>query len=336
MQVAATIMDNWFGDGKSVNNRGLIFGVWSCHRSFGELSAALCTAWVLTYGLEYWWAIFIPAVMNVVWSFFAMTLTADPADAGIVTAEVKIRMEELQTKRAEMAGYGLVVEDGPVAEDGLVEAGPEDGPQPISFVAALAIPMVVQYVIACGFFKFINYVFYFWLPYFLGRIFDPVTANYFASAYTIGQMPGGFIVGRVSDLFGGRQATVICTFMSALLALLGIFTAKSEELSPIPLLAMLFCIGLLVGGANHVMPSAVVADLRATQSQLVCDGKSLGTVTGRIHGTGSIMAAIGLLTVGPIQESYGWEAVWLCLIGCTTAGVLLLSPKMKKELTGSN
>lgn len=335
MQVATTIMDNWFSDAKSVKNRGLIFGVWSCHRSCGEVAAALCTAWVLISGLEYWWAILIPAVMNVLWGFFAMKLIADPADAGIVTAEVKSRLEELQAKREEMAGDGLVVEDGLVAEDSLA-AGPEDVPQPISFVAALTIPMVVQYAVACGFFKFINYVFYFWLPYFLGRSFDPVTANYIASVYTIGQMPGGFIVGRISDLFGGRHATVVCTFMSALLVLLGVFVAKSEDLAPVPLLSMLFCIGLLIGGANHIMPSAVVADLRATHSQLVCDGKSLGTVTGLIQGTGSIIAAIGLLAIGPLQDNYGWGAVWLCLIGCTTAGVLLLSPKMKKELIGNN
>jgi OPA family glycerol-3-phosphate transporter-like MFS transporter 1/2 len=111
--------------------------------------------------------------------------------------------------------------------------------------------MVAQYAFAFGFFKLINYVLFFWLPYFLGKAFDPVTANLIAALYSVGMMPGGIIVGYVSDLFGGRRATVISVFMGVLIVFLGIFSQYSEKLPATALLVMLGCMGILVGGYEY-------------------------------------------------------------------------------------
>jgi OPA family glycerol-3-phosphate transporter-like MFS transporter 1/2 len=159
---------------------------------------------------------------------------------GIITAEVKIRQDKMEAKRKEMAEKGEAM-----AED--------EGPAPISYRAALGIPMVAQYAFAFGFFKLTNYVLFFWLPYFLGKSFDPVTANLIAALYSVGMMPGGIIVGFVSDIFGGRRASVIGTFMCSLIVFLAIFSIYSESLSPGVLLVMLGCMGILVGGyvMNH-------------------------------------------------------------------------------------
>jgi MFS transporter, OPA family, solute carrier family 37 (glycerol-3-phosphate transporter), member 1/2 len=63
-------------------------------------------------------------------------------------------------------------------------------------------------------------------------------------------MPGGIIVGYVSDFFGGRRAVVIGTFMGLLLVFLGVFAKFSEGggMHPALLLFMLACMGILVGG----------------------------------------------------------------------------------------
>lgn len=63
-------------------------------------------------------------------------------------------------------------------------------------------------------------------------------------------MPGGIIVGFVSDIFGGRRAVVIGAFMCSLMVFLAVFAFKSEQgnMSPILLLVMLGCMGILVGG----------------------------------------------------------------------------------------
>jgi len=311
--VGTAVMGNWFCDKESVKRRGLIFGLWTCHQYCGDVTAALCTAFVLNAGYAYWWALLIPAITNFLWGFITMRLIADPVDVGIITDDVRLRME----KNAKAAAAGEVVDDS--------------GPAPITYAGALRIPMVAQYAFAFGFFKLTNYVLFFWLPYFLGKHFDVVTANLIASLYSVGMMPGGIVVGVVSDIFGGRRATVIGVFMSCLIVFLGIFSQKSEELGATALLIMLGIMGILVGGPNNIITSAVAADL-ASHPSVKGSNKSLGTVTGLINGCGAITASIGLLAVGPLQQNFGWSSVWFFLIGCTGTGTLLMTPKIFQEL----
>merc|ERR1712172_413688 len=306
-------MGNWFCDKESVKKRGLIFGLWTCHQYCGDITAQLTTAYVLKAGYKYWWALLIPSVANFLWGFLTMRLVPDPYEIGIITDEVRERLE----KNAAKAAAGEAVDDS--------------GPAPITYAGALRIPMVAQYAFAFGFFKLTNYVLFFWLPYFLGKHFDPVTANLIASLYSVGMMPGGIIVGVVSDLFGGRRASVIGTFMSCLFVFLGIFSQKSEDLSAAALLIMLCIMGILVGGPNNIITSAVAADL-ASHPSVRGNNKSLGTVTGLINGCGSITASIGLLAVGPLQSMFGWSSVWLFLMGCTFTGTALMGTKIKDEL----
>jgi len=311
--VGTAVMGNWFCDKESVKRRGLIFGLWTCHQYCGDITAALCTAYVLNAGYDYWWALLIPAMTNFGWGFLTMRLVADPVDVGIITDDVRIRME----KNALKAAAGEAVDDS--------------GPAPITYGGALRIPMVAQYAFAFGFFKLTNYVLFFWLPYFLGKHFDPVQANLIAALYSVGMMPGGIIVGVVSDLFGGRRATVIGVFMCFLIVFLGIFSQKSEDLGAPALLAMLGIMGILVGGPNNIITSAVAADL-ASHPSVKGNNKSLGTVTGLINGCGAITASIGLLAVGPLQSTFGWSSVWIFLMGCTGAGTLLMASKIYSEL----
>lgn len=228
--VGTAVMGNWFCDKESVARRGLIFGCWTCHQYMGDIAAQLTTAFVLSQGYEYWWGLLVPSVTNFLWGFLTMRLIADPADVGIITDDVRIRLEKAALK----------AKAGQVAED--------EGPKPITYAGAFRIPMVAQYAFAFGFFKLTNYVLFFWLPYFLGKHFDPVQANLIAALYSVGMMPGGIIVGFVSDLFGGRRATVIGVFMGALICFLAIFSQQSESLGAKSLLIMLCIMGILVGG----------------------------------------------------------------------------------------
>lgn len=233
--VGTAVMGNWFCDPESIKKRGTIFGFWTCHQYMGDITAQLCSAAVLGSGAPYWWALTIPAIANVCWAFLTAQLVADPANVGIITPEVRIRQAKMEAKRKEMAEAGEHFEDS--------------GPAPITYLAAIRIPMVAQYAIAFGFFKLTNYVLFFWLPYFLGKTFDPVTANLIAALYSVGMMPGGIIVGYVSDFFGGRRAVVIGVFMCSLMVFLGVFAVYSEEgMPPVAMLIMLACMGILVGG----------------------------------------------------------------------------------------
>ena len=201
----------------------------------------------------------------------------------------------------------------------------------ITFTEALAIPNVVGYALAFGFFKLINYAMFFWLPYFLAGNFTPQQSNMISLLYDVGMMPGGVIVGVVSDLFGGRRACVIITFMGVLVPLLFLFSQYASVMPALALLVLLGFMGILVGGPNNIITSAVAADL-AEHPSLKGNSRGLGTVTGIINGSGSITAALGLMIIGPLQKYYGWSSVWYFLILCTVAGSSLMMPKVLKEI----
>jgi len=96
------VMGNWFCDAESVKKRGTIFGFWTCHQYMGDITAALCTAWVLKAGFVYWWALLIPSFFNILWAFLTMQLVSDPVDMDIITPEVRIRREKLEKERRSM------------------------------------------------------------------------------------------------------------------------------------------------------------------------------------------------------------------------------------------
>ena len=144
-------------------------------------------------------------------------------------------------------------------------------------------------------------------------------------------MPGGVVVGWVSDIFGGRRACVIAVFMAFLAPLLWFFALYSDTMNPILLLFLLCVMGILVGGPNNIITSAVAADL--AEHPTVKKYRGLGTVTGIINGSGSITAAMGLMLIGPLQEMGGWTAVWYFLIACVVTGTGLMGPKIYKEIT---
>jgi sugar phosphate permease len=295
--VGTAVMGNWFCDADAIKKRGTIFGFWTCHQYCGDITAALCTAWVLGMGFVYWWALLIPALTNIAWAFLTMQLEADPVNVGIVTPEVRIRQEKMEEKRKAMAEQGQIMEA-------------DEGPQPITYMGAFAIPMVAQYSLAFGFFKLTNYCLFFWLPYFLGKTFDPVTANLIAALYSVGMMPGGIIVGTVSDMFGGRRAVVIGVFMCLLMVFLGIFAKYSEAgMSPIVLLAMLGCMGILVGKSacdgrmvSYPWPFCFAAMITCSHSMplLYCRWPQQHHYIG-------CRCRFGLGPVGPWQQQVAWH-----------------------------
>jgi sugar phosphate permease len=190
---------------------------------------------------------------------------------------------------------------------------------------------VLLYSLAFGFFKLMNYAMFFWLPVFLADNFSPASSNMIAVLYDVGMMPGGVIVGLASDAVGGRRACVIALFMLCLLPLLLLMATHSATMSPWQLLLALGLMGVLVGGPNNIITSAVAADL-AEHPSIRGNAKALGTVTGIINGSGSITASLGLLLIGPLQVKYGAASLWYFLMLCAVLGTVLMAPKVLKEL----
>ena len=271
----------------------------------------------MNIGWDWRLCMIIPAVVNGIWAIINIVSVPNrPEDAGIITEASKA-----QNIRKNNASSG-----GPAVSE----------PEPIGFFQAFLLPNVLSYALAFGFFKLVNYAMFFQLPVILSTNFSPSTANMISSLYSVGMMPGGIVCGWVSDLYGGRRACVIATFMSILCPLLLVFAYFMDSLSVMVILSLLTFMGCLVGGPNNIITSAVAADL-ADDPSIKGNNRALGTVTGIINGSGSITAAFGQMAI-PILFNWGnanmvgYRYVWLFLILCTMTGTALMGPSIYKEL----
>jgi len=305
------IMSNWFG----YANRGYIFGLWVCHQYVGNIVAALLAGLVLSTSTMPWtFALIIPAAANCLWGFVCLTMLPERPER--VAGLEKFRQNPL------LSGHFNPIENQ------------EGEPADITFTEAIQIPHVKQYSLAFGLFKFANYAIFFWLPFYLSQYFSPRTSNLVSIVYDLGMIPGGILVGTLSDMFGGRRACVIALFTVTLIPFLAIFAQYGVPWpqQPTPaLLLLLAVIGCLIGGPINIITSAVAVDL--SENSRLAGRNDLMAVTGIINGSGSIVAAMGLIMIGPLQSRYGWRVVWYLITACIVLGTLLLSPAIRKELT---
>ena len=59
------------------------------------------------------------------------------------------------------------------------------------------------------------------------------------------------------------------------------------------------------------------------------------TIISIINGVGSVFASIGLITIGPLHEQFGWYVIWQMLGICSFCGDILLGPQILKEILQS-
>lgn len=235
--VGTSVMGNWMCTPGAKKNRGLIFGTWTTHQYFGNILAPIIIVACNNFGVAWWWGLMWPVIIN--------------AGFGVVCYYFLPQSPEAA---AEKTPSGLT----PVKEEG---AEAVDEMPPVTIPQALSIPSVPGYCIAFGFMKLINYVLFFWLPLFLQRHFDSDQANLISTLYDFGMMPGGIIVGLVSDAYGGRRGCVVVSFLIILCPLLALMAHSADTLPVAPLMCMLASMGILIGGPNNIVTSAVSADL---------------------------------------------------------------------------
>merc|ERR1712147_351128 len=130
-----------------------------------------------------------------------------------------------------------------------------------------------------------------------------------STLYDFGMMSGGIIVGVVSDAMGGRRGCVIVVFLIILCPLLFCMALFADVLGTGLLMVILATMGILIGGPNNIVTSAVAADL-AEHPSIRGNKAALGTVVGLINGSGSFVAALGQMCVPYITDALGWSALW--------------------------
>jgi len=294
-------------------NRGLIYGTWTTHQYLGNIIAPVIIIACNAAGAAWWWGLMWAVIINAAWGAVCQFML--PA-----TPEAHAKKEAAEA--AALTGSAA-----------LNTAPEEPAKQGITIREALAIPSVPGYCIAFGFMKTINYVLFFWLPLFLQTHFNPDQANMISTLYDFGMMPGGIIVGVVSDAMGGRRGCVIVVFLLILCPLLLLMALFADSLGTVTLMTMLASMGILIGGPNNIVTSAVAADL-AEHPSVKGSKSSLGTVVGLINGSGSFVAAMGQMCVPYITDALGWSALWYFMLVSTVISCLLMIPKIHSELFG--
>lgn len=304
--VGTSIMGSWMVTPAAKKNRGLIYGTWTTHQYFGNILAPVIIIACNMAGAAWWWGLMWPVVINAGWGvicYYFLPASPSAAAAQKETTSLTAVREETESRA------------------------------PISIRAALSIPSVPGYCIAFGFMKTINYIIFFWLPLFLQTHFPSDKANMISTLYDFGMMPGGIIVGIVSDALGGRRGCVIVVFLIILCPLLMVMALFADTLNTPVLMIILACMGILIGGPNNIVTSAVAADL-AEHPSIAGNKQALGTVVGLINGSGSFVAAIGQMIVPYITDALGWSALWYFMLVATVISCLLMIPKIHSELFG--
>uniref|UniRef100_A0A7S3JXP8 Major facilitator superfamily (MFS) profile domain-containing protein n=1 Tax=Aureoumbra lagunensis TaxID=44058 RepID=A0A7S3JXP8_9STRA len=308
--VGTSIMGNWMVTPGARANRGLIYGTWTTHQYFGNILAPFIIIGCNYYHAKWWWGLMWPVILNAFWGLICIAFLP-PSPESLALAK----------RNAQAKASGNVQEAIP-EQKALISIG-----------RALQIPSVPGYCIAFGFMKTINYVLFFWLPLFLQTHFPSDTANLISTLYDFGMMPGGIIVGLVSDALGGRRGCVVVVFLIILCPLLLIMALFADALGTGQLMIILACMGILIGGPNNIVTSAVAADL-AEHPSIRGNKAALGTVVGLINGSGSFVAALGQIAVPYITDALGWPALWYFMLIATIISCILMLPKIYSELFG--
>lgn len=183
-------------------------------------------------------------------------------------------------------------------------------------------PALWSYGASYFFIKFTRYALVLWLPFYLqeqlGYAVDK--ANAVAAAFEGGGLLGVILMGALSDRLGiGRIAL--------------------SGLSLLGLAAALYAGARWVGGStslNVLLLSLIGACLFAPDS-ILCGAaaqdaggrRAAAMATGFVNGVGSVGAFVEGLTVPLLAKTYGWSALFPCLVGMALLGALCLVPALR-------
>lgn len=322
------IMGNWF----SKNKRGLVLGAWSSCSALGNIFGSYIAAAVLEYGYE--WAILVTAAVLLCSSFVAFCGTVPkPSDLGMLQPDeggCYISTSDLNYDENWSASEGEGENENLVQSDNHSIQSPP--PQTVGFLQAFLLPGVLAYSLCFACLKFVNYAFFFWLPYYLSNNFhwnDQTSAR--VSVWNdVGAIFGPLIGGIISDRLRVR-APVLVVMMLAAVPALYLFGVAPNDITTNAFFMTL--VGVFIGGASGLISTTVSADL-GRQEELKQNSAALATVIGIVDGIGSLGAALGLLMVPLAEQWFGWHSVFHVFVAVTFLACILIGPVCYRECKG--
>ncbi|KDO19722.1 hypothetical protein SPRG_14249 [Saprolegnia parasitica CBS 223.65] len=310
------VMSKWFGH----NERGVAMGLWSGCASFGNIFGGALVGLLCSYlDASIAWKVVLLVAGGLLWLLALVVycfLIPDPADAPSLVADN-------ETPETPMTKPNML-------EPTLVKPSHVPG---ISFWRAWLIPGVLPYALAYACIKSVSYSLFFWVPYYLTVAFsmDTSRANFYSILYDCGAILGAISGGYATDRMQVRSPYVVVSLVLSAIVLHFLFGATEHETAII-----LFALGLLTGGPETLITTAISADL-GTHPSLHGNQAALATVAGIIDGTGSFGAALMQFVVGAVAHceqtctlqdvcttTCGWANVFSVLQVMLVVGVLCL------------
>ncbi|UYV62353.1 SLC37A3 [Cordylochernes scorpioides] len=287
------IIGYWFGK----SSRGLIMGIWGASPSVGNIIGSYSSSFFLPYGYEY--SFLVPAAVILAGGIVVyFGLISTPQEAGLP------EVEEESNDNSPLIGSSQSSLNGTVNESDSTK------PKAINFCKAVMIPGVIAYSLCYACLKFVNYSFFFWLPFYLQDKYgwSESKSDFLSTFYDGGGIIGSIVGGLVSDYIGFRSPVVGILLFAGCPSLLGYYFSPKNQIANAALMGLT---GFFINGAANLISTAIAADL-GRQKDLSGNSEALATVTGIIDGTGSAGAAIGQLLI-PLLKSKNTKNNWLLI-----------------------
>ncbi|OQR96342.1 sugar phosphate exchanger [Achlya hypogyna] len=319
------VMSRWFGH----NERGVAMGLWSGCSSFGNIFGGALVGLLCTYlDATIAWKVTLLVAGGLLWALSLVVccfLVPDPKDLALTSVPIE-------------------TPETPPTKPNILEPQDLDKPKHlpgISFWRAWLIPGVLPYALAYACIKSVSYSLFFWVPYYLSVAFSMETsrANFYSILYDFGAIIGAVLGGFITDRMEVRSPYVVASLVCATLVLHFLHGATEHGTATI-----LFALGLLTGGPETLITTAISADLGMHPS-LLGNAQALATVAGIIDGTGSFGAALMQFVVGAVAHceqtcsvdgdcttTCGWWQVFTVLQVMLVVGMLCLSKMVYQDV----
>ena len=227
---------------------------------------------------------------------------------------------------------GIPASTAALACSGLNTLRSNKRPKAISFFRALLLPGVIPYSLAYAFLKMVNYVFFFWLPFYLSSSYGwpESAADQLSVWYDVGGIVGGTVAGVLGNRFN-KRALVVAVMLVMAVPMLYVYKNLNAGQDMTINAFMLVCLGGLIGGVANIISAAISADL-GRQDAIRGNVEALSTVAGIIEGTGTMGAALGQLAVPYMKAAFGWGSVFFFLMVAISLAVVNILPIVVVEV----
>ncbi|KAG8202020.1 hypothetical protein JTE90_010391 [Oedothorax gibbosus] len=303
------VIGNWFGK----SSRGFVMGIWGASPCIGNIVGTCIVNLVLHYGYQY--SFLVTSCVTFGFGIIILfSLIPSPRDVGLPGPD---------DHQSNSSRNSLSPEEEQLLNPGQsIESTSSVRPSAVGLCHACCLPGVVAYSFAYACLKFVNYSFFFWLPFYLQKAYDwrEDKADLLSIWYDVGGIIGGILIGYLSDRLETRSPVVGLMLGFSPIALY-IYSEAPANLAENA--ALMTLTGAVIGGVASLISTAVSADL-GRHPELANSREALSTVTGIIDGTGSFGAAFGQVLVPVIMNNFGWKSVFYVFIIATILTLLCI------------